>query len=622
MTLFSCLRPKPFAMAILTATLFAGPSYAQVTIPSDARSFFALEIFDTPPKYSSDYPHFDYVNPDAPSGGDLVLGQVGTFDSLNYHIVKGTPAVGTSNLNDGLLTVNLDEGLISYYPLIAQDIYEAPDRSWLIITMREDATFHDGHPITAEDVVFTHETLRAYAAPRYRDRFYNDVASVTALDDVTVEFKVRPDSDNRRVLRQIATFGIMPKHYWQDRTFDETSLEPPLGSAPYRISAVDPGKSITYELVDDYWGADHPAVKGTLAFATIRYDYYRDANIMTEAFKGGQIDYMPISSSQEWTTGFEGLPAVDDGRLKLEAIPSQEPKNWLGLMMNLRRGIFQDPRVREAMQYFYDFETARRTVHYGLYSRTMSYFPNSDMAASGLPSAEERAALEPYRGQIDDRVFTDPITLPTTKGDGNFRHNLRTALALMKRAGWEVQDGVMTHNETGEVFTFEILYRSPVMEKVIAPLVANFARAGITVTPRIADPSAFIRRLDVFDYDMILLGLLQFYPPTAALRGLWGSAGVHEVGAENFSGLNDPVADALIENIVGATDWPSIRTATRALDRYLHWQFISIPMYFDDSYRVGYWDIFARPQTRPKLDLGFSTWWHSSHNPAASRAAR
>ena len=633
-SLYSLTRPllrslflRPFLLLLagiapLALLAVLAPAQAQPLIPSDARNYHALEIFDSPPRYALDYEHFDYVNPAAPTGGDLVLGVVGTFDSLNYHITKGNPATGTSSLNDGLLTTNLDEGLISYYPLIAQDIYEAPDRSWLIITLRREATFHDSHPITAQDVVFTHETLQTHGAPRYRDRFYNDLDSVTALDDYTVKFVAKADARNKRVLRQIATFGILPAHYWAERAFDETSLEIPLGSAPYRIAQVEPGKSIIYEQVKDYWGRNHPAVKGTLTFDTIRYDYYRDSNIMTEAFKGGQIDYMPISSSQEWTTGFVDLPAVKEGTLKLEAVPSKEPKNWSGFMMNLRRPPFNDRRVREALLHFYDFETARRTIHYNLYSRTKSYFPNSDMSARGLPSEAELAILSPYRGQIDERIFTQPLSLPTTKGDGNFRHNLRTALDLLAQAGWEVRDGVMTHQESGTPLTFEIMYRSPVMEKVIGPMVQNFARAGITVTPRIVDPSAFVRRIDTFDYDMIQLGLLHFYPPTAALRGLWGSAGVHTTGAENFTGLEDPIADALIEEVVNATNWPDIRTAAKALDRYLLWQFVSIPMYYDDSYRIGYWDVFAQPTVRPQLDLGFSTWWQSAHNPAAHRDQR
>lgn len=616
------------ALAITLAVgVSAGAALAQpATADEVVITTHAVTDYGDPPLYPADFPHWNYVDPDAPKGGELRLSAFGGFDSFNSYIISGTPAAGVSLIYDSLISSNADEGLLAYYADLAHTIEHNEARTWAIFHMRPEARFHDGHPITAEDVVFTHETLRDQGAPRFRDRFYDDIASVEAIDDHTVRIEASNPS-NTKVIFQIATFPIFPAHWWAGREFGATSLEAPLGSGPYRIADFDSNRWIVYERVEDYWAADLPQNIGQFNFDRIRYDYYRDPDVMDEAFIGGEYDFMTTIQSVDWATRFGDAPPILDGRIIMEQIPSDEPESWFGLMMNLRRPELQDPRVREALTYFYDFETARRTIHYGLFTRVNSYFPNADMASSGLPEGDELALLERYRDQMPDRVreriFTEVPSPPTTDGSGNIRRNLRTALGLMRQAGWEVVDGVMTDTATGEAMELEVLYRSPNLDRVLLPIQQTMERAGISLNLRLADPAQFTRRLDEFDYDLIMLGLVQFYPPGAALRGLWGSEQAGILGGENFSGIQDPVLDQLIEYVVEADSLPAVRSAAHALDRYVLWNFVSIPLYYDDTYRIAYWDMFGRPEVKPRFSLGFpTTWWYQPDNPAAARDAR
>ena len=605
--------------AVSVALLLAAPVLA-------GERLHAITQFGDPPLYPEGFPHWNYVNPDAPKGGRLVLSAVGTFDSLNSYITKGTPGAAVSLIYDALLTSNSDESLLAYYADTAESFEVNEDQTVAVFHMRRDAYFHDGHPITAEDVVYTHDTLAEKGAPRFRDRFYNDIESVEALDDYTVRITANSDV-NKQVVLQIATFPIFPAHWWEGREFDETSLEPPLGSGPYRIVEVDPGRSIVYERVEDYWARDLPQNIGQNNFDTIEYQYYRDATVVDQAFVGGEIDILTTVQSQDWVTRFGDPPAIVDGRIQLTTIPSDEPESWLGLLMNLRRSNFQDPRVREALVEFYDFETARRTIHYGLFERTTSYFPNGDMEPQGLPEGRELEILRQFEDRMPERVreriFDQEFTLPETDGSGSIRPNIRRALRLLREAGWEVRDGVMTNTETGQPLRFEILYRSANLEKVLLPIRENLQLAGIEAELRIVDASQYVRRIDEFDYDLILIGLRQFYPPTSALRGLWGSQGVDVVGAENFTGVSDPVIDEMVEIVVQADSYAEIRSSAHALDRYLAWQHLSIPFYHESDYRVAHWDMFGRPETKPRFGIGFpTTWWFDPTETAALRENR
>ncbi|MEM1398859.1 MAG: extracellular solute-binding protein [Pseudomonadota bacterium] len=600
------------------------PALAQETLDIDGvtlTSTHAITIYGDPPLYPADFPHWSYVNPDAPAGGSITLAAFGTFDSLNNYIVQGSPAAGLDLLYDGLIVGNGDE-VRSYYLDVAEAMYVNDDRTLMVFDIHPDARFHDGEPILAEDVVFSHTVLEEQGAPRFKARFYDDVAEITALDERRVLFRSGNPANNQ-LLSAIATFPIFASHWWEGKDFSKSSLEPPVGSGPYRVGEIDVGRQICYERVEDYWGWDRPVTRGLFNFEEICYEYYRESTVRYEAFKAGEFDYLTVNSSQEWTTGFTDIDAVDAGTLKLEQIPSTDPEGFLGFWFNLRKPMFAEPKVREALTYFYDFETAKRTVHFGLYARLNSYFANTELSASGLPEGRELEILEPFRGKIPDEIFDEEFVLPTTDGSGNIRSNLRNALGLFKEAGWDVVDGKLTNRDTGEPMEFEILYVSPIFEKVLNPLVQNLKRGGIEATLRLVDTAQYRRRLDEFDYDMISLGTRAFYPPGLELRGAWQSGDINQVGNENFTGIEDPALDELVEVVIAADNWDEKIAATRALDRFLLWSYVAIPAYFDDSYRVAYWDVFDRPETKPRFGLGFpQTWWFEGANSAALKENR
>ncbi len=612
------------ACLALVAAALAGPAAATDAVPRGEPTH-AITQYDDPPLYPAGFDHWNYVNPDAPKAGELRVGAFGTFDSLNGFILRGEEADGLGLIYDSL-TVGSGDEVTTQYGHLAESIELADDRSWIIFNLRRDAYFHDGHPITAEDVVWTHETLRERGRPFYRTRFYNDVATIQALDDHTVRFTFS-NTENPALPLSIGGFSILPKHYWEGRDFEATTLEPPLGSGPYRITVVQPGRSITYERVEDYWAADLPQQRGTFNFDRVRYDYYRDNNVRYEAFKAGEFDFLTVNDPKEWVTGFENVTAVERGNLILEEIPSTEPENFSGFTFNLRRDKFRDIRVRRALVQFYDFETAQRTIHHGYFQRAESYFPNTELAATGLPEGEERSILESRLGRMPDyiaeRILTEEFSLPTTQGRGNIRGNLRQAMRLFREAGWEIRDGVLTNVETGEPMEFELIYGSPTIEPTVLGLVRNFERAGIRAVPRFVDGAQWQNRIFDYDYDLLFGYKTAFYPPGAALREGYGSEVADVPGNYNISGIQDPVLDDLITLVVSAESWPELTQRARALDRYLQWLYLAIPFYWDDTIRIAYWDMLDRPETRPRFGLGvLTTWWFDPSNPAALRPSR
>ena len=600
-------RPPPrwrlLPGALLALGLLAAPALAQ-DLPAGPQA--AISTYGETPKYAPGFKHYDYVNPDAPKGGTLRLAAFGTFDSLNDMIVKGNPAAGLGLLYDSLLAGNSDE-LTTYYCVVCETIEVAPDRSWSLFKMRRDAKFHDGVPITAHDVVFTFNTLMEKGAPRFRARF-GSITKAEALDDYTVKFTISPDNTVPEMPILAGIFPILPEHYWKTHDFTATTLEPPLGSGAYRIKTIDAGRSITYERVADFWGKDLPFYVGQQNWGEIRYDYYRDPSVMQEALKSGLVDYQQVTSSADWSTGFD-IPAVREGRLKLEAIPNKDPAGFVGFWMNTRHKPFDDVRVREGLTQLYDFETARKTIHYNLYQRITSYFPNSDWAATGLPEGTELALLEPFRDQLPPEVFTKPFTLPTTNGDGNIRANLRRALDLFAEAGWQVKDGKLL-NAAGEQMHFEIMFASPNIEKVINAFAINLKRAGIDVAVRLMDTPGYVRRMNTKDYDMVFLGIRPMVPAGVPMISLWSSATADIQGEENFAGARSPVIDALLEDAVGAKTLADNQAAAKALDRVLLYSYFVIPTYFDDTYRIAYWNRLGRPATPPRYGLPvMDTWW-------------
>ncbi|MBW2065789.1 MAG: ABC transporter substrate-binding protein, partial [Deltaproteobacteria bacterium] len=472
------------------------------------------------PKYGPDFRHFDYADPSALKGGGARLHAIGTFDTLNGFTLKGIPAAGLGNMYDTLL-VSSDDEAFTEYGLLAQSIQIPKDRSWVIFTLRPEARWHDGKPITVEDVIFSLETLKKKGHPFYR-AYYANVARAEMAGERRVKF-IFSGGENRELPLIIEQLPILPKHYWQGRDFQKTTLEPPLGSGPYRIKAFSPGRSITYERVPNYWGRDLPVNRGRYNFQIIRYDYYRDSTVALQAFKAGEYDFRQENSSKDWATAYD-IPAVKEGLIVREAIPHEQPTGMQGFVYNIRKSIFKDRRVREALAYAFDFEWTNRNLFYGQYTRTKSYFSNSELASRGLPGPEELKILEPFRDKLPPEVFTRVYEPPSTAGERSIRSNLRKALKLLTEAGWIFKGRKLVNRETGAPFTFEILLNSPTWERIALPFAKNLERLGIDVRVRTVDTAQYQKRVEEFDFDMIVDVFPQSLSPGNEQRDFWSSA--------------------------------------------------------------------------------------------------
>jgi microcin C transport system substrate-binding protein len=570
-------------------------------------------------KYGPDFTHFDYTNPDAPKGGELRLYGLGTFDSFNPFIIKGNPDDGSTRIYETLMVSSADEPF-SEYGLLAESVETPADRSWVIFTLRPQARWHDGQPITADDVIWSFETLRSKGQPVYR-AYYAGVETVEKVGERAVKFTFKP-GENRELPLILGQLTVLPKHYWAQRDFAATTLDPPLGSGPYKIDTFEPGRWSTYRRVDDYWGKDLPVNRGRNNVDTIRYDYYRDMTVALEALKANAYDLRIEASSKEWATAFD-VPAVRDGLLKKEEIKNDRPAGMQGFAFNLRRPLFQDRRVRQALGYGLDFEWSNRTLFYGQYTRARSYFDNSELAANGVPQGLELQALEPFRGKVPDEVFTTEYQPPVTDGSGNMRDNLRKAAELFKAAGWVIDpQAKKLVNAQGQPFEFEILLYDPAYERVTLPYIKNLERLGVTARVRTVDPSQYKKRTDDFDFDMVIDRWLQSLSPGNEQRSYWGSAYADQPGSPNVPGLKDPVVDALIEQIVAAPDRAALVARARALDRVLQWGFYVVPQYYIAYDRVAYWDKFGRPAVTPSQGVQFDTWWVDPEKQAALATKR
>lgn len=558
-------------------------------------------------KYGPDFRHFEYVDPGARKGGELRQAEVGTFDSFHPFIVKGNPASGLGLLYDTLTEPSADEPF-SEYGLLAEKIEVPEDRSWVVFTLRPEARWHDGKPVTAEDVIWTFHTLREKGNPFYAG-YYRDVERVEKLGPRSVKFVFGPGT-NRELPLILGQLVVLPKHYWKDRDFEKPTLEPPLGSGPYRIESFETGRWIVYRRVEDYWGRDLPVNVGRRNFDRIRIDYYRDDTVALEAFKGGAYDIRFEASAKDWATGYD-FPALREGFVKKEEIPHGRPAGMQGFVFNTRRALFRDRRVREALGLLFDFEWTNRTLFHGQYTRTRSYFDNSELAARGLPSPEELAILERYRGKVPDEVFTKAYEPPRTDGSGNIRPQLRRAKELLEAAGWRLDSGSrkLVHSESGRVFAFEILLVQPLFERVVLPFVRNLSRLGIEATVRTVDSAQYRRRIDGFDFDVVVWNWPQSLSPGNEQRNYWTSEFARRKGGQNLIGLEDPVVDELVELLIAAPDRRSLVTRVRALDRVLQWGHWVIPHWHIPYDRVAYWDKFGRPSVVPVQGVQIDTWW-------------
>tara|TARA_R110002033_G_scaffold43672_3_gene85674 strand:+ start:2432 stop:4291 length:1860 start_codon:yes stop_codon:yes gene_type:complete len=564
----------------------------------------ALTLYDEAPKYPVDFQHFDYANPDAPKGGTLRLAGFGGFDSLNPYISRGTSADNLNLIYDTLTLHALDEPFTEY-GLIAGSMEKAQDGTWVRFHLRPEARFHDGEAITAEDVVFTFNTLVEQGAPFYR-AYYGDVQEVVADDPQTVTFHFH-HGNNRELPLVLGQLPVLPKHYWEGRDFTKGSLDIPLGSGPYEIDDVRPGRSISFKRDSDYWAADLPVQRGFNNFDRVVVDYYRDGGVTLEAFKAGQFDFNQEMAAKNWAIGYDS-PALREGRIIKEELPNNNTQGMQGFVFNLRKPYFQDVRVREAISLLFDFEWANAKLFHGAYTRTASYFDNSELAAQGEPDAAELELLTPLRDQLPAAAFGPAYIPPTTDGSGNLREQRRKAYALLQEAGWQIVDDQLVNPE-GEPLSFEFLLVQAEFERVLLPFKRNLASLGIEMTLRRVDVSQYINRLRSRDFDMVVSGFGQSNSPGNEQREYWHSSSADNPGSRNLMGLKDPAVDALVDGLVQADTRESLVTHTRALDRALRAQHLLVPNWYTKVYRVAYWDKFAHPQTSPKYGIGLFTWW-------------
>jgi len=467
-------------------------------------------------------------------------------------------------------------------------------------------------------VIWTFDTLKAKGHPRWR-LYYADVLKAEKTGPHQVKFTFRTGA-NRELPSIVGELPVLSKAYWNDRDFAKTTLEIPLGSGPYKIDSFDPGRSVTYRRVPDYWGKDLPVNIGRNNFDVIRYDYYRDQTVALEAFKAGAYDIRVENVSKNWAIGYDS-PALASGLIKKEQIPNKVPQGMQAFGFNTRRPIFQDARVRRALGYLFDFEWTNKALFYGAYTRTKSYFSNSDLASSGTPGPDELKLLEKYRGQIPDVVFTEVYAPPTTDGSGDIRGNLRAALDLLAQAGWNVKNGQLV-DAKGTPFRFEFLLDQPEFERVVLPFIQNLARIGIVANVRTVDPAQYENRMQNFDFDMTVMLYPESLSPGNEQRDFWTTESGKQQGGRNLLGIASPAVDDLVSLIIEAPDRQSLVTRVHALDRVLLAGYYVIPNWHFPYFRVASWDKFARPAVSPPYGLAIETWWVDPAREAVLDAKR
>lgn len=569
------------------------------------------------PKYPPDFKHFDYVNPDAPKGGSVRLTALGTFDTLNLiPSTKGNRPNALLYIYDSLMTPSYDE-TSSQYGLLAEWVSYPDDYSSATYKLREEARWHDGKPVTPEDVIFSLEILKKnntlYSA------YYKNVEKVekTGPHEVTFIFNQK---NNRELPLIVGEFPVFPKHFYNEaRDPSKSWLDVPLSSGPYRIDKFEPGRYVALKRVEDYWGKDLPVNIGTNNFEEIRFDYYKDMTVAFEAFKGGKTDYFPENSAKNWATAYD-FPAVKSGKVITNGdiiLAGSQPMQ--AFVMNTRRAKFSDPRVRQAFNLLYNFEWMNKNIFYGQYKRVSSFFENTELAATGLPQGKELEILESLRDEVPPEVFTteykNPINSETRIVD---RRNLREATKLMKQAGWEIKNRVLTNVGTGEPFSVEFLLFSSNSTRVVEPYSQALERLGIKVDIRVVDAAQYGKRNETFDFDIITNVFRQSESPGNEQRNYWGSQAADRPGSNNTIGIKDPAIDKLIDIIIGAKDREELVAACRALDRVLLWNHFVVPQFYAPNERIAYWNKYDHSNPLPSRTVGFPTfWWYDAEKAAA-----
>jgi microcin C transport system substrate-binding protein len=570
-------------------------------------------------KYPADFKHFDWVNPDAPKGGRLATigtAALTTFDSFNGYILKGDAAQGLGLLFDSLMTRASDEP-DAVYGLVAKSAERAADGKSITFQLRPEAKFADGSPLTADDVVFTLGILKSKGHPNIQSQLLN-VTGAVPVDAHTVRFEFAV-AGLRDLPLMVAGLPIFSKAYYATRQFAQTTLEPPLGSGPYAIGDFRQGAFVSYKRRDGYWGKDLPVNRGRFNFDEVRYMYYRDRAAELLALQAGEYDLREEFTAIAWVTGYD-VPAVRSGELVKLTMPDESPSGAQGFFLNTRRSKFSDARVRKALDYAFDFEFTNKAIFQSLYTRTESFFENSTMKAVGKPSEAELALLEPFKVQLPPEAFAEPYRAPVSDGSGKDRKLLQMADKLLTEAGWAVKDGARV-NQKGEKLEIEFMIVDPVSERILAGYVENLSRLGVAASIRRVDPAQYQRRLKSFDFDVVSTRYSLRLTPGIELKSFWGSETANVDGSFNLAGISNPVVDALIGKVTGATSRQEMETAARALDRVLRAGHYWVPQWYNPFHHIAHWDRFSRPATKPRYDRGIlDTWWYDPAKAAKLKA--
>jgi len=603
------MRNLPLAALILSCTALM--AQLSPTLAAD-EWHHALSLIGTP-QYPPDFKHFDWVNPDAPKGGSVTLSDVGGYDTLNFLPAGANTASGIGLIYDQLMASSLDEPATGY-GLIAESVSYPEDRSSVTYRLRKEAHFNDGTPLTPDDVIWSFQKEKD-VSPFYAEYYKNVVsAEKTGEHDVTFKFSVKGNHELPQIVGEML---VLPKHWWEGkdakgnpRDITKSTLEPPVGSGPYRIKSIDAGHSIVYERVPDYWAKDLAINVGQHNLDTIRYVTYGDPTVAFEALKAGEVEFRAENSSKNWATGYD-FKAVTSGAVKKELYPLKTPQGIQGLAFNTRRKKFSDPRVRQAFNLAFDFEWSNKNLFFGQYTRSPSYFTNSEYASSGLPTGRELELLNENKDQVPPEVFTTEYKNPVNNTPDDLREHFHQALELLKQAGWVIKNGALVNDKTGEAMTLEVLMDDNTFERILNPYFQNLKRLGITATIRLVDAAQFVARTKTFDYDTVIGVFAESESPGNEQRDFWSSAAADAPGSRNTIGIKNPAVDKLVDHIILAKDHDELVAACRALDRVLLWNHYLVPNWYLAGARIAYWDKFRRPQHGPSRSDGFPTiWWY------------
>ncbi len=583
--------------------LVSSSLYADNSPTSPAQPSHGIAIFGDL-KYPENFTHFDYTNPEAPKGGMIKGAAFGNFDSFNSFIIKGNYAAGVGLLHCTLLEIASDEPF-SLYGYLAEKVEVAPDHKSVTFTLNKKAKFSDGTPVTVDDVIFSFHTLVKKGIPLFA-QYYKDVKEVEkgGADQVRFVFSTDKNRELPAILGQLVVFS---KDYYTKHDFEKADLTPPVGCGPYKVATFQPGQSVAYERVPGWWGENIPSQKGQFNF-DITYIYYRDQAVLFEAFKAGDHDFRVENIAKNWVQGYE-LSSVKEGKLVRKEIPNKLPQGMQLIVFNTRKPIFGNRKVREALAKAFDFEWANKNLFFNAYTRSLSYFSNSDMASSGLPEGEELSILEPFRDKLPPEIFSEEFKLSLTNGMGNDRKVIAEVDKILKAEGWVIKNGKRVNEKTGDPFVFEFLLDDPAYERIALALQRNLVALGIEMTIRSVTQSQYIQKTTNFDYDMIMAIIPETETPGNEQRDFWQSTYADVKDGRNYPGIKDPIVDQLVALAIDSPDRLTLQTRVHALDRVLLWGHYGIPGWHSKVTRIAYWNKFGMPEKKPKDGVGLYSWW-------------